>query len=101
MTAASRSLATAQRESALRERLAVSELHHQLGHDPFSRRQKPADRVFAVARLLPNFVRGLLKRNAKSLKRYWPGVENEIEARENAGLSPADSRQASYCQSNL
>ncbi len=33
MTAASRSLATALLGSALRERLAPAELHHQLGHD--------------------------------------------------------------------
>jgi hypothetical protein len=34
MTTASRSLATALWESALRERLAPSELHQQLGHNP-------------------------------------------------------------------
>ena len=34
MTTGSRSLATALCESALRERLAPAELHHQVGHDP-------------------------------------------------------------------
>ena len=71
MTTASRSLATALWGSALRERLAPFELHHQLGHDPGGRAEaaRGASEPVWTAPLVKGFLEALRTSRVRSCLR--------------------------------